>query len=69
MAKKQTKSMDPLFVGSKVKAEIKKHGCNTAGDATDGLNNWIYWLVQQACARAKANGRKTVRAHDFIMPC
>jgi histone H3/H4 len=42
-------------------------GCNTAGDAIDGLNAYVYWLVQQAGKRAKENGRKTVRAHDFII--
>ena len=42
-------------------------GCNTAGDALEGLNGWCYWLCEQAAKRAKANGRKTVRAHDFIV--
>jgi len=26
----------------------------------------MYWLLGQAAKRAKANGRKTVRAHDFM---
>lgn len=55
-----------LLVGSKVKSTIKKNKCNTAGDAVEGLNTWAHWLIEQACNRAKANGRKTVRAHDFI---
>lgn len=54
-----------LVVSSKVKAAIKKAKCNTSGDALDGLNNWIYWLIEDATKRAKANGRKTVRKHDF----
>ena len=61
------KKMDMLLVGSKVKGMIKKAKCNTAGDALDGLNGWVYWLVDQACKRAKANGRKTVRSYDFIV--
>ena len=61
------KKMEALYDGSKVKAVIKKSGCNTAGDAFDGLNGWIYWLIEQATKRAKANGRKTVRAHDFMI--
>ena len=61
------KSMESLIVGSKVKALLKKGGCNTAGDALDGMNGWVYWLIEQATKRAKANGRKTVRAHDFIV--
>ena len=68
MAKKKAgKSMESLIVGSKAKAVLKKAGCNTAGDALEGLNGWVYWLLEQATKRAKANGRKTVRAHDFIV--
>ena len=56
-----------LLVGSKVRGMIKDAGCNTAGDALDGLNSYVGWLVQQAAKRAAANGRKTVRAHDFVV--
>ena len=65
MAKKS--KMEPLIVSSKAKAVLKKYGCNTAGDALDGLNGWVYWLLDQAAKRAKANGRKTVRSYDFIL--
>jgi histone H3/H4 len=65
MAKK--KAMESLIVASKVKELMRKAGCNTAGDALDGLNGWIYWHIEQAAKRAKANGRKTVRSHDFIL--
>lgn len=54
-----------LLVASKVKGMIKDAGFNTAGDALDGLNNVVAWYVEQATKRANANGRKTVRAHDF----
>ena len=54
-----------LLVSSKVKSLIKDAGCNTAGDALDGLNSYVDWLVQTAAKRASENGRKTVRAHDF----
>ncbi|MBI1861298.1 MAG: DUF1931 domain-containing protein [Deltaproteobacteria bacterium] len=64
MAKKQ---VDPIIVASKAKAILKKAGCNTSGDALDGLNGWAYWLLEQAAKRAKANGRKTVRNYDFIV--
>ncbi|HET6611722.1 MAG TPA: hypothetical protein VFG83_07030, partial [Kofleriaceae bacterium] len=63
-AKKPT---EVLLVGSKVKAAIREADCNTAGDALDGLNSYIYWLIHQATERAKANNRKTVRAHDFVI--
>ncbi len=54
-----------LLVASKVKGMIKDAGFNTAGDALDGLNSVVAWYVEQATKRANANGRKTVRAHDF----
>lgn len=65
MAKK--KPMESLIVGGKAKAILKKNGCNTAGDALEGLNGWVYWLLEQATKRAKANGRKTVRSYDFLI--
>jgi hypothetical protein len=64
---KKTKELEILLVGSKVKAAIKEADCNTGGDALDGLNAWVHWLIGQATARAGANGRKTVRAHDFMV--
>ncbi len=63
MAKKK---MEPLVIASKAKAVLKKSGCNTAGDAFESLNNLIYWYLEQASKRAKANGRKTVRGYDFM---
>ncbi len=56
-----------LLVASKVRQMIKDAGCNTAGDALDGLNGYVGWLVMQAAKRAGENGRKTVRAHDFAI--
>ncbi|MEZ4366466.1 MAG: hypothetical protein R2939_09300 [Kofleriaceae bacterium] len=56
-----------MLVASKVKGAIKDAGFNTAGDALDGLNGYVGWLVQQATQRAQQNGRKTVRAHDFLV--
>lgn len=64
-AKKKAPAMDMLLVGSKTKAVLKGYGVNVAGDAVDGLNMVVHYYVQQAAARAAANGRKTVRAHDF----
>ncbi len=58
---------EPLVIASKAKAVLKKLDLNVAGDAFDGLNAYVYWLLEQAGKRTKANGRKTVRAHDFII--
>ena len=63
------KSVEMLLVGSKVKNAIRAHNMNVAGDATEGLNMVVHWYVSQAAARAAANGRKTVRAHDFLAGC
>lgn len=54
-------------VGSKVKEFNKKKGFNTAGDLVDGLSKSVEWYLDQACKRAKENGRKTVRASDVLV--
>lgn len=61
------KSLEMLLVGSKAKGALKKYKVNVAGDALDGLNNIVHWYIDQAAKRAQANGRKTVRAHDFLL--
>ncbi len=59
------KPAEMMLVASKVKGMIKDAGFNTAGDALDGLNELVAQYVSRATRRAEANGRKTVRAHDF----
>lgn len=61
-----TAAKDSLLIASKVRELIRQHSCNTAGDALDGLNGWLHFLIEQACKRAQNNGRKTIRAHDFM---
>jgi len=65
-AKKKTTDRDMLLVGSKVKTALKEGDVNVSADAIEGLNDWVHFLIEQAQARAAANGRKTVRAHDFM---
>jgi len=67
-AVKPSKEKEVLLVASKVRDAIRGAECNVAGDAIQGLNEWVHWLITQAAARAKENGRKTVRAHDFMAP-
>ena len=55
-----------LLVGSKVKNAIRNHKMNVASDAPMALNEVVYWYIEQAAKRASANGRKTVRPHDFV---
>lgn len=64
--KKSTKKNEMIVVSSKAKVLLKKAGCNTASGALEALNEVLYWYVAQAAARAKANGRKTVRDYDFM---
>ena len=52
-----------LVVKSKVKEVVKEQ--NISGDFADALNEMLVWSVEQACARAEANGRKTVGARDL----
>ena len=62
----EAQAPEMLLVGSKTKAALKAEDVNVAGDALAALNGIVYWYIGQAAKRAKANGRKTVRAHDFL---
>ncbi|MEE2961202.1 MAG: hypothetical protein VYA34_10700 [Myxococcota bacterium] len=65
-AKKKPAVQDMVLVVSKTKDALKASGCNVAGDALDGLNALVHQHIAQAAKRAEANGRKTIRAHDFV---
>ncbi|GAB4373316.1 MAG: hypothetical protein Kow0062_10300 [Acidobacteriota bacterium] len=64
--RRKAASKEILLVGSKVKNALRSHGVNVASDAPEALNEIVYWYIDQAVRRATANGRKTVRAHDFM---
>jgi histone H3/H4 len=57
------KSEPMLVVKSKVKEVVSGH--NVAGDFAEALNTMLIWFVEQAAARADANGRRTVMAKDL----
>ncbi|MFX0186105.1 MAG: hypothetical protein ACFE8A_00060 [Candidatus Hodarchaeota archaeon] len=61
------KGKEPLFVKSKVRELIRSKGCNTSSAVLDGdsLNDIIIGMLDKAVARAKGNGRKTVKARDL----
>ena len=63
---KKVVAKEMLLVGSKAKAALKASGCNVAGDALEGLNEVVHSYIEAAGRRAQANGRKTIRAHDFL---
>ncbi|MBW2536200.1 MAG: hypothetical protein JRI55_32230 [Deltaproteobacteria bacterium] len=69
MAKKKSpfKSLEPLLVGSKVKAALRAQGVNVGEGTLESLNSMMHWYLAQAALRAKANGRKTPRPHDIIL--
>ena len=54
-----------LAVKSAVRAQIKKAGMRVAGDFWNALDDRIRGDVKRAVERAKADGRKTVRATDL----
>ena len=71
MAKKKAKKSGDggmtFVVASKCKEFLKGKDRNVASDALDGLNKVVGWYLEQAAARSNENGRKTVRAHDFMI--
>ena len=67
--KRPTTRKEVLVVGSKLKAALKGNGkktFNVSGDTLEAMNEYMYWLVDQAQRRAEANGRKTIRPHDIL---
>ncbi|MCK5016739.1 MAG: hypothetical protein KAS32_06650 [Candidatus Peribacteraceae bacterium] len=52
-------------VASKLKELIKKSGMMSSGDLSDSVSAMLEEAVKKAVVRAKANGRKTVRAEDL----
>jgi histone H3/H4 len=67
MAKAKEKEM--LLVGSKTKEALKGSGKNTfnvSSETMDALNEYVYWLVDQAQKKCAANGRKTIRPYDVL---
>lgn len=74
MAKKSTAKKAPskkemLLVGSKTKEALKGSGKTTfmvSSDAMGALNEYVYWIIDQAQKKAAANGRKTIRPYDIL---
>ncbi len=54
-----------VVVQSKVKDFIKSKEGQSSGDLVDALNKKVMGLLADAVARAKANGRTTVRPQDL----
>jgi len=54
-----------LVVASKVKDYIKAKGGQTAGEVIEALSKEVACKLDKAIARAKENGRVTIKAYDL----
>lgn len=52
-------------VASKLKDLVKKYDMMSSGDLADAASEMLEAKIKKAAERAKANGRKTVRAEDL----
>lgn len=59
------KSREIVVVGSKVKEVIREAGLRSHRELVQAVSDRVHALLQEAIARAKANGRSTVRPHDL----
>lgn len=56
---------ETIVVVSKVKEYVKTKGLQTSETAIDALSNAVRELLDKAVARAKDNGRQTVKDRDI----
>ena len=56
---------ETLVVVSKVKEYVKGQGFQTSESAIEALSNAVTELLDKAAARAKDNGRQTVKDRDI----
>ncbi len=63
----ETDKLDPadLVVKAKVKTLIKEAEMNTSAEIWTELGHTVTKTIKRAIVRAKANGRKTVKATDI----
>jgi len=60
-----TKVKETYIVQSKVKGLVKKSKMKCSSDVMEAVNILIHHAVNRGVERAKANGRKTLRAADL----
>jgi len=63
------KGKEMLVIASKTKEALKGSGkkrFNVSSDALKAMNEYVYWLVDQAQKKCAANGRKTIRPYDIL---
>lgn len=54
-----------LAVKTAVKSLAKSNNMRVSGDFWKGLDEMLTWKIKRAAERARANGRKTLRASDL----
>jgi histone H3/H4 len=64
-AARASRPKEIVVVGSKVKEVIREAGLRSDGDLVQAVNEAVSGMIRRAFRRAVANGRKTVRPHDF----
>lgn len=56
---------ETMVVVSKVKDHVKEKGMQTSETAIDALSDAVRELLDKAIARAKDNGRQTIKDRDI----
>ncbi|MBN1283490.1 MAG: hypothetical protein JXA24_06950 [Proteobacteria bacterium] len=56
---------ETLVVVSKIKEYVKTKGMQTSETAVDAISNAVRELLDKAVARAKDNGRQTIKDRDI----
>jgi histone H3/H4 len=57
--------MANLIIKSNIKGAVKDKIANVAGEVADALNTKVQEILNKACERAEANGRRTLHARDL----
>jgi hypothetical protein len=65
MADETPQTRETVVIASKIKDVVKAAGLQSSGDLIDGVSEKVHAMLAAAIARAKANGRATVRPYDL----
>jgi len=57
--------MPNLIIKSNIREAVKEKIPNVAEEVEDALNKKVQEILDKACERAKANGRRTLHARDL----
>lgn len=65
MQRKRKNRMANLIIKSNIKEAVKDKIPNVAAEVAPALNEKVQEILDEACKRAKANGRRTLHARDI----